>query len=219
MDKKLISASILSANFSKLGQELKTAEKGGVDWIHFDVMDGCFVPNISFGIPVLYSIRPQTKLPFDVHLMILDPRRYVKQFREAGADLITIHAEACLDLKGNIQDVLKTGAKVGVSINPKTPLENVISVLPEIDLILFMGVEPGFGGQTYDHDVTKKITAAKSLIDKNGYRAVIEVDGGVNAETAKEISDAGCDVFVAGSYIFNHPKGVDAAVAELRKKI
>jgi ribulose-phosphate 3-epimerase len=216
---KLIAASILSADFKRLGEEIRGAERAGVDWIHFDVMDGCFVPNISFGIPVLASIRDATKMPFDVHLMILDPQRYVSAFRQAGADIITVHAEACVDLPGCVDAILKTGAKAGVSINPQTPHDKIIPLLPKLDLLLFMGVEPGFGGQRFDASVLDKIRQARKAVDERRLKALIEVDGGVNEETAADISKAGADVFVAGSYIFTHRKGISQAVSELRKRI
>ena len=217
--RKLIAASILSADFSRLGEEVKRAHKAGVDWIHFDVMDGCFVPNITLGVPVLESIRPVTGLTLDVHLMILDPSRYIRQFRDAGADLITVHVEACTDMMGCVRQIKESGAKAGVSLNPETPLDKVANILPELDLVLFMGVDPGFGGQKFREDILPKIAEARGMIDSKGLATLIEVDGGVNDKTAGAISKAGTDVFVAGSYLFKHPDGVAAAVAELRKRI
>jgi len=217
--RKLIAASILSADFSRLGEEVKGAHKAGVDWIHFDVMDGCFVPNITLGAPVIESLRPVTGLTLDVHLMILDPSRYIRQFRDAGADLITVHVEACTDMMGCVRQIKESGAKAGVSLNPETPLDKVANILPELDLVLFMGVDPGFGGQKFREDILPKIAEARGMIDSKGLATLIEVDGGVNDKTAGAISKAGTDVFVAGSYLFKHPDGVAAAVAELRKRI
>jgi len=217
--RKLIAASILSADFSRLGEELKAAESAGADWVHFDVMDGRFVPNISFGIPVLESIRPVSRLTFDVHLMIAEPQKYVAQFRKAGADYITVHAEACEDLVACLRGIRRLGAKAGVSLNPKTPVEKALQAIPDADLILFMGVEPGFGGQKFDETVIPKIKAARKAVDAGKHRALIEVDGGVNDETAEAISKAGADVFVAGSYLFKNKQGLKHAIAELRKRI
>ncbi|MBU0762536.1 MAG: ribulose-phosphate 3-epimerase [Candidatus Altiarchaeota archaeon] len=216
---KMISASILSADFSCLGEEIKKAETAGVDWLHIDVMDGVFVPNISIGLPVIDSMRKVTKLFFDVHLMIVEPERYISYFRQAGANLITVHFESTKDVKVAIAEVKKSGAKVGVSLKPETPFEEIEPLLQELDLVLFMGVEPGFGGQRFNPNVITKIKTARAVIDKRGLKTLIEVDGGVNEETIPNLSKAGVDVFVAGSYIFSNPKGVAYAISKLRDLI
>jgi len=198
-----IAPSILSADFSKLAEEIIDVEKGGADYIHIDVMDGHFVPNITMGPIVVEAIRPITKLPLDVHLMIQNPDQYIEAFAKAGADYISVHVEACPHLHRTIQLIKSLGVKAGVVLNPATPVEMIQHIINEVDLVLIMTVNPGFGGQSFIYSVLPKIKKVKEIADKNGLNIEIEVDGGVNSETAKLCVDAGANVLVAGSAIYN----------------
>jgi len=196
----LISPSILAADFAKLGDEVRAIEAGGADWVHIDVMDGHFVPNISFGFPVMQSLRPVTRMPFDVHLMVAPVDPYLAQFAAAGADIITVHAEAGPHLHRTLQVIRSLGKKAGVSLNPGTPVSVLEHVIDQLDLILIMTVNPGFGGQSFIPAMLEKIRQARALI---GPRAIdLEVDGGVTAANAGEIARAGANVLVAGSAVF-----------------
>ena len=207
MKKIQISPSILSADFSQLGNEIKKLEEGGADLIHVDVMDGHFVPNLTIGPPVIKNLRKYTKLPFDVHLMISPVHDYIQNYAEAGADIITIHPEATNDLKNSINLIKKLGKKVGVSLNPKTEITTLISEIKNIDLILVMSVNPGFGGQKFMPEVLDKIRKLKNIKDENNYNYNIEVDGGINFSNSKIVLEAGADILVSGTTIFKENNG------------
>ena len=211
MKKVYIAPSILSADFNKLGEELNSIEKAGAEYVHFDVMDGHFVPNISFGIPVLKSISHSHHMVNDVHLMIENPLKYAEEFIKAGADIVTFHLEAVSpsECKELIKLIHSLGKKVGISIKPKTDPKEVLPYLKDIDLILVMSVEPGFGGQSFMPNALEKIQILRQEIDQNNYQTLIEVDGGINEETAKLCRNAGVDILVAGSYIFSSEKYVE----------
>lgn len=200
---KLIAPSILAADFSCLGKEIKAVEEAGADWIHVDVMDGHFVPNITMGPLVVEAVRRTTKLPVDVHLMIENPDDYIPDFTNAGADYLSVQVETCPHLHRTLNFIRDNGAKAGAVLNPATPLSTIAYVLEELDFVLIMSVNPGFGGQTFIQSALEKISQLKSLIDEKGLDVLIQVDGGVNGNTIAEISAAGTDVFVAGSAIFN----------------
>lgn len=199
---KLIAPSILSADFARLGDEVMAVEAAGADWIHVDVMDGRYVPNITIGPMVVKAVRGVTRLPVDAHLMIVEPDRYVEEFVRAGADLVAVHAEACVHLNRTIQVIKGLGAKAGVALNPSTPLGLLEWVLDELDLVVIMSVNPGFGGQKFIPNTLDKIRALKQRIADRGLSTLIQVDGGVNEKTIGDISAAGADVFVAGSAVF-----------------
>lgn len=200
-----IAPSILSADFAKLGEEISLVESLGAEYLHFDVMDGHFVPNISFGVPVLKSISGIHQMVNDVHIMISDPAKYVEAFADAGADIITFHYEACYD-EDEVQDVINLihacGVKAGLSIKPKTPVEVLTPFLEDLDLVLIMSVEPGFGGQSFIPEALDKISFLRKIIDANNYECLIEVDGGINDKTGPLCKEAGVDILVAGSYLF-----------------
>lgn len=197
-----IAPSILSADFSKLGEEVKQVEEGGADLLHVDVMDGHFVPNITIGPLVVEAVRKRTGLPLDVHLMIEQPERYIHAFAEAGADILTVHVEATSHLHRLIFQVKEAGVKVGVALNPATPLEMVLPILADIDMVLLMTVNPGFGGQRFIPSVLHKIRRLRQILDQEGLSADIEVDGGINGQTAAMTVEAGANILVAGSAIF-----------------
>lgn len=210
-----IAPSILSADFARLGEEIKDVERGGADYIHVDVMDGHFVPNITIGPLIVEAIRPVTKLPLDVHLMIENPDQYIEAFAKAGADYITVHVEACRHLHRTIQLIKSTGVKAGVVLNPATPVDSLKHIIEDVDMVLLMSVNPGFGGQKFISSVLPKIRQVKELADSLNLDLEIEVDGGVNEETAKLVIEAGANVLVAGSAVFNK-EDREAAIASLR---
>ncbi len=198
----LIAPSILSADFARLGSEVEALERASADWVHVDVMDGRFVPNLTIGPLVVKALRRVTKLPLDVHLMIVEPERYVEAFAEAGADIITVHAEACPHLHRTVQQIRALGKRAGVSLNPHTPEEVLSYVISEIDLVLVMSVNPGFGGQDFIPSVLPKIARIREMIRQSGKPTHLEVDGGVKPGTARQVIEAGADVLVAGSAVF-----------------
>ena len=200
--KNILAPSILAADFKELGQAIKTIEENGAEYLHYDVMDGIFVPSISFGMPVLSSIRSCTNQVMDVHLMITEPIRYIKEFKEAGADLITIHLEACEDVAATIKAIREAGLKVGLSIKPATEAEAIRPYLDQIDMILVMSVEPGFGGQKFIPESLDKIRELRGLLNEKGLTADVEVDGGIHLGNAKEVLESGANVLVAGSAVF-----------------
>lgn len=208
-----IAPSILSADFGRLGEEVRRVEEAGADWVHVDIMDGNFVPNITIGPAVVRDIRKHSSLPFDVHLMILHPEKYVEQFVEAGADYITIHVEASDKVAETLERIRGLGKGPGLSLNPATPFDEIIPYLEELDILLIMTVQPGFGGQAFMHDVLPKIAEARSEIEERGLEVEIAVDGGINAETGRKAVEAGATVLDAGSSLF----GVEDMASEIVK--
>jgi ribulose-phosphate 3-epimerase len=213
-----IAPSILSADFSRLGQEIADVEQGGADYIHIDVMDGHFVPNITIGPLIVDAVKPVTTLPLDVHLMIENPDAYIRQFADAGASIITVHQEACTHLHRTIQLIKSTGAKAGVVLNPATPADLIKDILHTVDMVLVMSVNPGFGGQSFIQHTIHKIEQLQTMRSRQNLFFEIEVDGGINAETAKLCTDAGADVLVAGSAIFNKTDRKQA-ISEIRHAV
>lgn len=212
----IISPSVLSCDFANVQRDVEMINNSEADWFHVDVMDGVFVPNISFGFPVISAIKKHAKKPLDVHLMIVNPDQYVHDFKTAGADLLTVHYEACTHLHRTIQLIKSEGMKAGVALNPHTPVSVLEEILPDLDLVLIMSVNPGFGGQKFIDSAIRKVSALKSMIQKSGSKTLIEVDGGVNLETGTLLVKAGADALVAGSFVFGSSNPAQT-ITELKK--
>ncbi|HEY9789619.1 MAG TPA: ribulose-phosphate 3-epimerase [Candidatus Obscuribacterales bacterium] len=213
----LVAPSILSADFANLASEIKRAEEGKADWLHVDVMDGHFVPNLTIGPPVVKSLKKNTRLPLDVHLMISEPDRYLENFAEAGASYLTVHVEACIHLQRTLAHIRKLGMKAGAALNPATPPDHLQYVLQDLDLVLIMTVNPGFGGQGFISEVVPKITTVRQMLDDAGNKgALISVDGGINPDTGRTVTAAGAGVLVAGNYVYGS-SDVSAAIRQLHE--
>ena len=214
-----IAPSILTADLANLAREVERVEAAGADYLHLDVMDGVFVPNISFGAPVVAAVRQITRLPLDVHLRIVQPERYVEQFAAAGADSITVHVEACTHLHRTVQQIHEAGARAAVALNPATPLVMLEDILPYLEMILLMSVNPGFGGQEFIPTTLEKIRRLRRILDERGSGALIETDGGVKADNLRAVAEAGADIAVVGSGVFNPTQTVEEAMRALRDAV
>ena len=201
----LIAPSLLAADFANLQRDIEMVNESQADWFHLDIMDGLFVPNISYGMPVVKAIKEHAKKPLDVHLMIVDPDRYIHTFAQLGSNFLSVHYEACTHLHRTVQAIRQEGMKAGVALNPHTPIAVLEDIITDVDLLLIMSVNPGFGGQSFIENTYKKVSQAKELITKTGSKALIEVDGGVNTTNTPKLVAAGADVLVAGSFVFNAP--------------
>lgn len=209
----LISPSVLSCDFANIQRDVEMINASSADWFHIDVMDGVFVPNISFGFPVISAIKKHATKPLDVHIMIANPDQYIEDFKNVGTDILTVHYEACTHLHRSVQAIKAAGMKAGVALNPHTPVDLLKDIIADLDLVLIMSVNPGFGGQKFIKNAILKVEQAKNLIHRYGSRALVEVDGGVNMETGKELVEAGADVLVAGSFVFNSPNPTQTIAA------
>ncbi len=214
-----IAPSILSADFARLGEQVAMAAEAGADYIHVDVMDGHFVPNITLGPAIVKAIRPHTDLPLDVHLMIERPPDYIKQFADAGADILTVHVEACPHIHRTIQAIKEAGVKAGVSVNPGTPIARLDDILSYLDLVLIMTVNPGFGGQAFIESTLEKIYATRKKLDEKGLKTELEVDGGINVDIAPKVVKAGADVLVAGAAVFSSGRSIKEAIQIIRNSL
>jgi ribulose-phosphate 3-epimerase len=214
----LLAPSLLSADFANLERDIEMINRSEADWFHLDVMDGKFVPNISFGFPVIKAVKKHAKKPLDVHLMIVDPDRYIKEFRDAGADVISVHIEACHHLHRSIQLIKSTGAKAGVAINPHTPVSHLSEIIADIDLVCMMSVNPGFGGQKFIQNTFSKVAELKRMISEKKSSALIEIDGGVDLQNAGQLIATGADVLVAGNTVFS-ATGPEEMIRELKGKV
>ena len=214
-----LASSILSADFSQLGEAVAEVTRAGADYIHVDVMDGRFVPNVTFGPPMVKALRPRTSLPLDVHLMVVEPERLIPQFAVAGADLLTVHVEACTHLHRVVHQIKELGVRAGVALNPGTPVSAVEEVLADVDLVLVMSVNPGFPAQAFIPSALPKLRKIRHLLDQGGLQAELEVDGGINEETAHLVVEAGARLLVAGSAVFNDRESVQQAIQRLRNSL